>query len=130
MNPAFIEASIEILNGARPVDLAKIHNLHYGALRDSVHRFCRQKNRILYDELLIQAAHYSRSQPKLSVLRAHKDEFLGTEPSQRQVAIVAKEVRVLEKQHQRLNQQYRETRALLEQRRLELQLIENQSLSR
>ncbi|MDE1465970.1 hypothetical protein [Spartinivicinus poritis] len=114
MNPAFIEAAIEILKGA---------------LRDSVHRFCRQKNRILYNELLVQAAHYNRSQPMLSVLREHKDEFLGTEPSQRPIATVEKEIHLLEIQHQQLSQQYRETRALLEQRRLELQTIENQGLS-
>ncbi|MCX4030440.1 hypothetical protein H0A36_25600 [Endozoicomonas sp. SM1973] len=129
MNPAFIEASIEILKGARPVDLSKIHNLHYGALRDSVHRFCRQRNRILYNELLVQAAHYNRSQPKLSVLRAHKDEFLGTERSQRPATTVEKEINLLEKQYQQLSQQHRETRALLEQRRLELQSIENQALA-
>lgn len=132
MNPVFISTSIEVLNGARPADLAMARNLHYGTLRDSVHRYCRKRNRPLYRELMINAcASYNRTQPTLAMLREHKNEFIGDEKSNdnRSLATVKQEINILEKQQQTLSKQFRENRAQLEQRQHELKTLEHTPVS-
>jgi len=75
-----LKIAAAILMGAKPVDVAEVNDLKYQACREALHRFCRNRDRELYESLASDAANdENKSSPGVENLQKHAKDFLGSD---------------------------------------------------
>lgn len=66
-----------VLKGAKMSDVSRMYGIKDCKCRELIHKFCRNQNKLIYEEINIEAAHRNLQSPSLNMLRNNKEHFIN-----------------------------------------------------